>query len=63
MNEHFNKNLVMSVEDEKRSQSSNTCWICNKLFTDEDKKARDHDHIIEKNVEVLPIQMVTLILN
>ena len=23
MNEHFNKNLVMSVEDEKRFQSSN----------------------------------------
>ena len=35
----------MSVEDEKRFQSSNKCWICNKLFTDEDKKVRDHDHI------------------
>ena len=45
MNEYFNKNFIMSVEDEKRFQSSNKCWICNKLFTDEDKKVRDHDHI------------------
>ena len=45
MNEYFNKNFIMSVEDEKRFQSRNKCWICNKLFTDEDKKVRDHDHI------------------
>ena len=24
----FDKNLVMSAEDEKRFQSSNKCWIC-----------------------------------
>ena len=35
---HFNKSLIISVEDEE-------CWICNKLFTDEGKKVRDHDHI------------------
>ena len=45
---HFNKNLVMSVEDETRFQSSNKCWICNKLFTDEDKKVRYYDHITGK---------------
>ena len=45
---HFNKNLVMSVEDERRFQSSNECWICNKSFTDEDKKVRDHVHITGK---------------
>ena len=38
----------MSVEDEKRFGSSNKCWICNKLFIDEDKKVRDHDHITGK---------------
>ena len=38
----------MSVEDERRFQSSNNCWICNKLFTDEDKKVRDHDHVTGK---------------
>ena len=35
----------MSKEDEKIFQSSNKCWICNKSFTDEDKKVTDHDHI------------------
>ena len=40
-----NKNLIMSVEDERRFKSSNKCWICKKLFTDEDKKVKDHDHI------------------
>ena len=38
----------MSVEDERRFQSSNKCWIHKKLFTDEDKKVRDHDQITEK---------------
>ena len=28
---HFNKNLVISAEEEK-FQLSNSCWICNKLF-------------------------------
>ena len=26
----FNKNLVMSEKEEKRLQSSNKCWICDK---------------------------------
>ena len=45
---HFNKNLVVSVEDVRRFQSSNKCWICNKLYTDEDKKVGDNDHITGK---------------
>ena len=28
---HFNKNLIMSEEEEEQFQSSNTCWICKKL--------------------------------
>ena len=36
--ERFNENLIISVEDEKRFQSSNKCLICNKLFTKKDKK-------------------------
>ena len=40
MKEHFNKNLIMSGDDEKRFQSSHKIWICNKLFTDEDKKSK-----------------------
>ena len=32
MNKHFNKNLIMSEEEEKQFQSSNTCWIYEKLI-------------------------------
>ena len=42
---HFNKNLVMSAKDEQRFQSSNKCWICDKLFDAGDNKVRDHYHV------------------
>ena len=45
---HFNKNLIMSAEDEERFQLSNSCWICNKLFDVRDDKVRDHRHITGK---------------
>ena len=45
---HFNKNVVMSAEDEIRFQSSNNCWICNKLFIAGEIKVRDHCHITGK---------------
>ena len=45
---HFNKNRAMSEIYEKRFQSSNKCWICNKLFVVKDSKVRDHDHVIGK---------------
>ena len=48
MNEHFNKNLVMSAEYEERFQVSNKCWICDKLFDLGDNKIRDHCHITGK---------------
>ena len=38
----------MSAEDEGRFQSSNTCWICNKLFDAEDNKVGDHYHVTGK---------------
>ena len=45
MKKHFNKNLIIT-EEEKQFQSSNMCWICEKLI--EDKKVRDHYHITGK---------------
>ena len=42
---HFNKNLIMSAEEEERFQLSNICWICGKLFDIADDKVRDHFHI------------------
>ena len=44
----FNKNLIMSEKDEHRFQSSNKCWICNKLFNVGDNKVRDHCHTTGK---------------
>ena len=48
MQKHFNKNLVMSAEDEKRLQSNKKCWIYKKLFIAEDNKVKDYDHITRK---------------
>ena len=50
MKKHFNKNLIISEKEEEKSQSSNTCWICEKLI--EDKKVRDHCHITGKYIAV-----------
>ena len=40
MKKYFNKNLIMTEKIEEDFQSSNTCWICEKLI--EDEKLRDH---------------------
>ena len=48
MQKHFDKNLVMYAEDEERFQSSNTCWICDKLFDAGDNKIRNPCHLTGK---------------
>ena len=45
---HFNKNLIMSAEEEERFQLTISCWICEKLFDAGDNKVRDHCHITGK---------------
>ena len=35
MKKHFNKNLIMTEKEEEEFQSSNMCWICEKLIEDE----------------------------
>ena len=62
MKRHFNKNLVMRAEDERRFQSNYKCWIWNKLFVAEDNKVRDHCHI-QENLEVLANGVVILLFN
>ena len=47
MKKHFNKNLIMTEEEEHLFQESNNCWICKKLI-DNDEKVRDHCHITGK---------------
>ena len=43
MKKHFNKNLIMSIEEEEQFEKTNMYWICNKLI--ENDKGRDHCHI------------------
>ena len=45
---HFNKNLIISAEEEEKFQLSNSCWICEKLFGTGDAKVRDHSQITRK---------------
>ena len=48
MKKHFNKNLIMSKEEEHLFQQSNSCWICEKLIDNYDEKVRDHCHVTAK---------------
>ena len=48
MKKHFNKNLIMSEEEEKQFQSSNISWICEKLIDDDNEKVRDHCHVTDR---------------
>ena len=48
MKKHFNKNLVMTSEQNEEFESSNICWICGKLIDIGDNKFRGHCHISGK---------------
>ena len=39
--------MIMN-EVEEQFQSSNTCWICEKLIDNDNEKVRDHCHVTEK---------------
>ena len=44
MKKHFNKNLIIT-EEEEEFQLSNTCRICKKLIDNDDEKVIDHCHV------------------
>ena len=45
MNKHFNKNVIISEEEEHLFQESNSCWICKNLINnDEGKSKRSLSH-------------------
>ena len=50
MKKHFNKNLIITEEEEEVEQFelSNTCWICKKLIVNDDEKVRDHCQVTGK---------------
>ena len=45
MNKHFNKNLIISEEEEHLFQQSNGCWICKKLIDIDKEKVGDNCHV------------------
>ena len=48
MKKLFNKNLIVSYEEEEQFESSNNCWICEKLIDDDNEKVRDHCYVTGK---------------
>ena len=57
MEENFNKDLIMT-EEEDLFQKSNDYWICQKFINNNEDKVRDHCHVTGK-FRVLPIKVVT----
>ena len=45
---YFNKNLVMSAEENALFEMTNICWICGNLIENTDNKVRYHCHITGK---------------
>ena len=45
---HFNKNLIITEEEENLFQKSNNYWICEKLIDNDDEKIRNHCHMTGK---------------
>ena len=48
MKKHFNKELVMTKEDNENFKNCTKCWICQNDYVDNDVKVRDHCHITRK---------------
>ena len=48
MKEYFNKNLIMTEEEEHLFQKSNSCWICKKSINNDEEKVKDHCHVTGK---------------
>ena len=48
MKKHFNKPLKMSNDNEQEFEKATTCHICDKKYTAEDVRVRDHCHITGK---------------
>ena len=48
MKKHFNKELVMTKEDNENFKNSTKCGICDNNYIDTDVKVADHCHITGK---------------
>ena len=50
MKKHCNKELVTFKRDDEDLENATNCWICDKVYDDDDDdvKVKDHCHIIGK---------------
>ena len=48
MKNHFNKELVMTTEENENFKNTTKCWICDNDYIEPDVKVRDHCHITGK---------------
>ena len=48
LKKHFNKELLMTEEDNEGFENSTKCWTCDNSYVDDDVKVRDHCHITGK---------------
>ena len=44
----FNKPLVITKKDHKDFKNFAKCWICKKVYKEDEVKVKDHNHITEK---------------
>ena len=43
---HFNKDVILTKDDEQNFKNADKCYICNKKCSAKDIFVRDHCHII-----------------
>ena len=46
--EHFNKDMIMTNADKMDFKTADKCHICDKKYTDQDVRVRDHCHVTGK---------------
>ena len=42
---HFNKDMILTKDDEQNFKNADKCYICNKNYSGKDIRARDHCYI------------------
>ena len=57
MKKYFNKEFVMTKEDNENFKSSTKSWICDNDYVYGDVKTRDHCHITE-NIKILRLEII-----
>ena len=45
---YFNKDMILTKDDERNFKKADKCYICNKKYSVKDVRVRDHCHITGK---------------